>query len=198
MIIDSLRHWVREMHVDGFRFDLAAILSRDEQGRPMASPPLIWDIETDPVLANVKLIAEAWDAGGLYEVGNFVGDAWKEWNGKFRDDVRSFLKSDNGMARTLAYRLTGSPDIYAWEGREPYSATGFEMASMRAMIAGVRRSRTLRAPKFSSSCSGRDAPRITEPMATRTAMALTTTSAGTAVSKDRVRIPQLNSCVRVR
>ena len=82
MIIDSLRHWVREMHVDGFRFDLAAILSRDEQGRPMASPPLIWDIETDPVLANVKLIAEAWDAGGLYEVGNFVGDAWKEWNGK--------------------------------------------------------------------------------------------------------------------
>jgi glycogen operon protein len=73
MIIDSLRHWVREMHVDGFRFDLAAILSRDEQGRPMPSPPLIWDIETDPVLANVKLIAEAWDAGGLYEVGSFVG-----------------------------------------------------------------------------------------------------------------------------
>ena len=71
MIIDSLRHWVREMHVDGFRFDLAAILSRDEQGRPMPSPPLIWDIETDPVLANVKLIAEAWDAGGLYQVGSF-------------------------------------------------------------------------------------------------------------------------------
>ena len=73
MIIDSLRHWVREMHVDGFRFDLAAILSRDEQGRPMASPPLIWDIETDPVLANVKLIAEAWDAGGLYEVATLLG-----------------------------------------------------------------------------------------------------------------------------
>jgi isoamylase len=125
MIIDSLRHWVREMHVDGFRFDLAAILSRDEQGRPMASPPLIWDIETDPVLANVKLIAEAWDAGGLYEVGNFVGDGWKEWNGKFRDDVRSFLKSDNGMVRTLAYRLTGSPDIYAWEGREPEQSVNF-------------------------------------------------------------------------
>jgi isoamylase len=125
MIIDSLRHWVREMHVDGFRFDLAAILSRDEQGRPMPSPPLIWDIETDPVLANVKLIAEAWDAGGLYEVGSFVGDAWKEWNGKFRDDVRSFLKSDNGIVRALAYRLTGSPDIYAWEGREPEQSVNF-------------------------------------------------------------------------
>jgi len=125
MVIDSLRHWVREMHVDGFRFDLAAILSRDEQGRPMPSPPLIWDIETDPVLANVKLIAEAWDAGGLYEVGSFVGDAWKEWNGKFRDDVRSFLKSDDGKVRALAYRLTGSPDIYAWEGREPEQSVNF-------------------------------------------------------------------------
>ncbi|OKO88025.1 glycogen debranching protein [Bradyrhizobium sp. NAS80.1] len=125
MITDSLRHWVRDMHVDGFRFDLAAILSRDEHGRPMLAPPLIWDIETDPVLANVKLIAEAWDAGGLYEVGSFVGDAWKEWNGKFRDDVRSFLKSDNGMVRTLACRLTGSPDVYAWQGREPEQSINF-------------------------------------------------------------------------
>jgi isoamylase len=125
MIVDSLRHWVREMHVDGFRFDLAAILSRDEQGRPMPSPPLIWDIETDPVLANVKLIAEAWDASGLYEVGSFVGDAWKEWNGKFRDDVRSFVKSDNGVVRALAYRLTGSPDVYAWEQREPEQSVNF-------------------------------------------------------------------------
>jgi isoamylase len=125
MIVDSLRHWVREMHVDGFRFDLAAILSRDEQGRPMPSPPLIWDIETDPVLANVKLIAEAWDAGGLYEVGSFVGDAWKEWNGKFRDDLRAFVKSDNGTVRALAYRLTGSPDIYAWEQREPEQSINF-------------------------------------------------------------------------
>jgi isoamylase len=125
MIIDSLRHWVREMHVDGFRFDLAAILSRDEQGRLMSSPPLIWDIETDPVLANVKLIAEAWDAGGLYEVGSFVGDAWKEWNGKFRGDLRSLLKSDNGMVRALAYRLTGSPDVYAWEQREPEQSVNF-------------------------------------------------------------------------
>ena len=125
MIVDSLRHWVREMHIDGFRFDLAAILSRDAQGRPMPSPPLIWDIETDPVLANVKLIAEAWDASGLYEVGSFVGDAWKEWNGKFRDDVRSFVKSDNGVVRALAYRLTGSPDVYAWEQREPEQSVNF-------------------------------------------------------------------------
>jgi glycogen operon protein len=84
------------MHVDAAVRPLPRFCRANEQGRPMASPPLIWDIETDPVLANVKLIAEAWDAGGLYEVGSFVGDAWKEWNGKFRDDVRSFLKSDNG------------------------------------------------------------------------------------------------------
>jgi isoamylase len=118
LIVDSLRYWVTEMHVDGFRFDLASILSRDEDGRPMASPPIIWDIESDPVLADVKLIAEAWDAAGLYQVGSFVGDSWKEWNGKFRDDVRSFLKGDNGLARAMAFRLTGSPDVYEREERE--------------------------------------------------------------------------------
>ncbi len=90
LILDSLRYWVGEMHVDGFRFDLASVLSRDEEGRPLASPPILWDIESDPVLANVKLIAEAWDAAGLYQVGRFVGDSWKEWNGRFRDDVRAF------------------------------------------------------------------------------------------------------------
>ena len=99
LILDSLRYWVSEMHVDGFRFDLASMLSRDQAGRPMASPPILWDIESDPVLANVKLIAEAWDPGGLYQVGSFVGDSWKEWNGRFRDDVRSFLKGDNGPSR---------------------------------------------------------------------------------------------------
>ena len=82
LILDSLRYWVSEMHVDGFRFDLASVLARDEAGRPMASPPILWDIESDPVLANVKLIAEAWDAGGLYQVGTFVGDSWTEWNGQ--------------------------------------------------------------------------------------------------------------------
>ena len=118
LILDSLRYWVSEMHVDGFRFDLASILSRDEQGRPMASPPLLWDIESDPVLANVKLIAEAWDAAGLYQVGSFVGDSWKEWNGRFRDDVRAFLKGDDGTVQALAHRLTGSPDVYGHEERE--------------------------------------------------------------------------------
>ena len=81
-------------------------------GAPLPNPPVIWDIESDPALAGIKLIAEAWDAAGLYQVGTFVGDAWKEWNGKFRDDVRSFVKSDNGTVAALAQRLTGSPDIY--------------------------------------------------------------------------------------
>jgi isoamylase len=125
LILDSLRYWVRDMHVDGFRFDLASVLSRDGQGRPLPSPPVLWDIESDPVLANVKLIAEAWDAAGLYQVGRFVGDSWKEWNGRFRDDVRSFLKADDGTVRVLADRLAGSPDIYAAEEREPEQSINF-------------------------------------------------------------------------
>jgi isoamylase len=125
MILDSLRYWVSEMHVDGFRFDLASILCRDERGCPMASPPLLWDIESDPVLANVKLIAEAWDAAGLYQVGSFLGDSWKEWNGRFRDDVRAFLKGDAGTVHSLAYRLTGSPDVYEEEQREPEQSINF-------------------------------------------------------------------------
>ena len=95
MILDSLRYWVAHMHVDGFRFDLASVLSRDESGRPLQRPPVLWDIQSDPVLAGTKLIAEAWDAAGLYQVGSFPGDTWQEWNGKFRDDVRRFVKSDN-------------------------------------------------------------------------------------------------------
>src|SRR5262245_9797502 len=90
MIVDSLRYWVTEMHVDGFRFDLASILSRDSSGHPLPNPPVLWDIESDSALAGSKLIAEAWDAAGLYQVGSFVGDAWKEWNGRFRDDARDF------------------------------------------------------------------------------------------------------------
>ena len=113
------------MHVDGFRFDLASILSRDQDGRPMASPPVLWDIESDPILANVKLIAEAWDAAGLYQVGSFVGDSWKEWNGRFRDDIRSFLKGDDGTVRSLAFRLTGSPDVYQREEREAEQSINF-------------------------------------------------------------------------
>src|SRR5512139_1358985 len=92
MIVHSLRYWVTEMHVDGFRFDLASILSRDSAGQPLPNPPVLWDIETDPALAGTKLIAEAWDAAGLYQVGSFIGDAWKEWHGRFRDDCRDFFR----------------------------------------------------------------------------------------------------------
>jgi len=91
----------------------------------MASPPILWNIESDPILANVKLIAEAWDAAGLYQVGSFVGDSWKEWNGRFRDDVRAFLKGDNGAVQTMAFRLTGSPDIYQREEREAEESINF-------------------------------------------------------------------------
>ena len=125
MILDSLRYWVEEMHVDGFRFDLASILSRDEAGRPMQDPPVIWDIETDPVLAGTKLIAEAWDAAGLYQVGSFVGDAWKEWNGKFRDDIRSFVKGDNGAVTKLPHRLFASPDVFGSEKWRPERSVNF-------------------------------------------------------------------------
>ena len=125
MIVDSLRYWVEEMHVDGFRFDLASILSRDEAGRPLQNPPILWDIESDPCLAGTKLIAEAWDAAGLYQVGSFIGDSWKEWNGKFRDDIRSFMKGDSGTLSPLATRLIGSPDLYGHEEREPEQSINF-------------------------------------------------------------------------
>ena len=125
MILDSLRYWVQEMHVDGFRFDLASILARDETGRPLENPPALWDIESDPVLAGTKLIAEAWDAAGLYQVGSFVGDSWKEWNGRFRDDVRGFVKGDRGTVRMLAQRVLGSPDIFGHEEREPEQSLNF-------------------------------------------------------------------------
>ena len=125
MIIDSLHYWVREMHVDGFRFDLASILTRDEEGNPLADPPVLWDIETDPALAGVKLIAEAWDAAGLYQVGSFIGDRWQEWNGRFRDDIRSFIKGDRSSVSGFASRLLGSPDIYGHEEREPEQSINF-------------------------------------------------------------------------
>jgi glycogen operon protein len=125
MIVDSLRYWVQEMHVDGFRFDLASILSRDASGDPLPNPPVLWDIESDPALAGTKLIAEAWDAAGLYQVGSFVGDAWKEWNGKFRDDVRSFFRGDPGSVRRIADRIIGSPEIFGHEQREPEQSVNF-------------------------------------------------------------------------
>jgi isoamylase len=125
LIGDSLRYWVEEMHVDGFRFDLASILSRDETGQPLENPPVLWDIESDPVLAGTKLIAEAWDAAGLYQVGTFVGDSWQEWNGRFRDDVRSFVRGDKGTVSKLAARLLASPDLYAAHDREPEQSINF-------------------------------------------------------------------------
>src|SRR5262245_38139014 len=125
LIQDSLRYWVTQMHVDGFRFDLASILSRDEAGRPLPNPPVLWDIESDPLLAGTKLIAEAWDAAGLYQVGSFVGDTWQEWNGRFRDDVRRFLKGDNDSVSRVASRLLGSPDIYGHKEREAEQSINF-------------------------------------------------------------------------
>jgi len=125
MIIDSLRYWVEEMHVDGFRFDLASILARDASGHVMPHPPVLWDIESDPVLASTKLIAEAWDAAGLYQVGSFIGDSWKEWNGRFRDDVRSFFRGEDGTVSRLADRLAGSPEMYGHEEREAEQSVNF-------------------------------------------------------------------------
>ncbi|HTX38272.1 MAG TPA: glycogen debranching protein GlgX [Bryobacteraceae bacterium] len=125
MILDSLRYWVKNMHVDGFRFDLASILERDESGAPMPKPPVLWDIDSDPDLASTKLIAEAWDAAGLYEVGSFMGDSWREWNGRFRDDVRSFFRGDNGSVAALADRLLGSPQIYGHKEREAEASVNF-------------------------------------------------------------------------
>jgi glycogen operon protein len=125
LITDSLRYWVEVMHVDGFRFDLASILARDATGQPLPNPPVLWDIESDPVLAGTKLIAEAWDAAGLYQVGSFVGDSWQEWNGRFRDDVRSFFRGDEGTVGCLADRLLGSPEIYGHEEREAEQSVNF-------------------------------------------------------------------------
>jgi glycogen operon protein len=125
MIVDSVRYWVQHMHVDGFRFDLASILTRDPWGEALASPPVLWDLESDPVLAGTKFIAEAWDAAGLYQVGNFVGDSWREWNGRFRDDVRGFFRGDNGMVRRFADRLVGSPELFGHEERDPEQSVNF-------------------------------------------------------------------------
>jgi isoamylase len=125
MIVDSLRYWVETMHVDGFRFDLASILARDASGHPLPNPPVLWNIESDPVLAGTKLIAEACDAAGLYQVGSFIGDSWKEWNGRFRDDVRDFFRGAPGAVARVADRLVGSPQIYGHEQREAEQSVNF-------------------------------------------------------------------------
>ena len=155
MIQDSLRYWVSRMHVDAFRFDLASILSRDEEGRLLPNPPVLWDIESDPLLAGTKLIAEAWDAAGLYQVGSFIGDRWQEWNGRFRDDVRRFLKGDDGSVSGVAARILGSPDIYGHEEREAEQSINF----VTAMTA------------LPSTISSRTTASTTRPMARTTATA---------------------------
>jgi glycogen operon protein len=124
MVLDCLRYWAAEYHVDGFRFDLAAILGRDQNGAPLSNPPLLEQLAHDPILAKCKLIAEAWDAGGLYQVGSFPAyGRWAEWNGKYRDGVRRFLKGDEGLVNDLSQRLQGSPDLYT--GRGPTASINF-------------------------------------------------------------------------
>ncbi|WP_008317898.1 glycogen debranching protein GlgX [Leptolyngbya sp. PCC 6406] len=125
LILDCLRYWVSEMHVDGFRFDLASVMARDKDGTPLVDPPIIWSIESDPILARTKLIAEAWDAGGLYQVGSFIGDRFAEWNGPFRDDVRQFIQGANGTVGHLAARILGSPDIFNDPDRETNRSINF-------------------------------------------------------------------------
>jgi glycogen operon protein len=126
MVLDCLRYWAAEYHVDGFRFDLAAILGRDQNGAPLLNPPLLETLAFDPILARCKLIAEAWDAGGLYQVGSFPAfGRWSEWNGKYRDDVRRFLKGDEGLVGEMAQRIAGSPDLYGWAGRGANASINF-------------------------------------------------------------------------
>jgi len=126
MILDCLRYWAADYHIDGFRFDLASILGRDQNGAPMHSPPLLESLAFDPILGKCKLIAEAWDAGGLYQVGSFPAwGRWAEWNGKYRDDLRKFLKGEAGMLGAMAQRLQGSPDLYQWQHRGAGASINF-------------------------------------------------------------------------
>jgi len=125
LIVDCLRYWVKMAHVDGFRFDEGSILSRGEDGAPSPHPPVVWQIELDDDLCDAKVIAEAWDAAGLYQIGHFPGDRWSEWNGKFRDDVRRFVKSDPGVIGAVASRLAGSADLYQPNGEFPTNSINF-------------------------------------------------------------------------
>jgi glycogen operon protein len=124
-ILDCLRYWVMEMHVDGFRFDLGSILGRDENGCLMENPPVLQRIAEDPVLSSTKIIAEAWDAGGAYQVGWFPGGRWAEWNDRFRDDLRRYWRGDSKQTRHLATRLSGSSDLYLRDGRKPFHSINF-------------------------------------------------------------------------
>jgi len=125
LILDALRYWVMEMHVDGFRFDLASVLSRDLHGRVLADAPLLERIAEDPILRDAKLVAESWDIAGAYQVGAFSQRRWAEWNGRFRDDVRRFWRGDAGMMGAFASRICGSADLYARSGKGPECSINF-------------------------------------------------------------------------
>ena len=125
LILECLRYWVRETHVDGFRFDEGSILARGEDGQPSAHPPIVWQIELDDDLADTKVIAEAWDAAGLYQIGRFPGYRWVEWNGRYRDDIRRFVKGEPGMVGAVAARLAGSADLYQANGELPINSINF-------------------------------------------------------------------------
>ena len=125
MIFHCLRHWVHNYHVDGFRFDLASILSRDRSGNLVPNPPMVELIAEDPLLADTKIIAEAWDAAGAYQVGSFGNHRWAEWNGRYRDDIRGFWRGDGGTLGALATRLAGSSDLYEHAGRPPFCSINF-------------------------------------------------------------------------
>jgi len=126
LVLDCLRYWASEYHIDGFRFDLASILGRDPWGAPLSNPPLLESLAFDPILSSCKLIAEAWDAGGLYQVGTFPAfGRWSEWNGKYRDTARKYLKGDEGQVGEMAQRVQGSPDLYQWNGRSPATSINF-------------------------------------------------------------------------
>ena len=168
MILDSLRYWVAEMHVDGFRFDLASILARDSSGSVMSNPPVLWDIESDPALAGTKMIAEAWDAAGLYQVGSFVGDSWKEWNGRFRDDVRDFFRGDERLGAACRGPVSRQPRDLRPQGTR--SRAEHQLRDLPRRLHAQR-------PGLLQPAS------TTRRMAKATATEPTTTEAGTAASK---------------
>jgi glycogen operon protein len=125
LIVESLRYWVRHGHVDGFRFDEGSVMARDENGAPIEHPPVVWQIELDEELADTKVIAEAWDAAGLYQIGRFPGDRWAEWNGRYRDDVRRFVRGEPGIVGAVATRIAGSSDLYQSHGEMPVNSINF-------------------------------------------------------------------------
>ncbi len=125
LILDCLRHWVQEFHIDGFRFDLASVFARGSDGKVEANPPVVWDIDSDPVLAGTRLIAEAWDARGLYQVGSFAGNRWSEWNGLYRDCLRRWVRGDKGTVAEAATRLAGSPDLYDGKRNQAHHSINF-------------------------------------------------------------------------